>query len=169
MSRVGNAPNEAMHNLIPTGDASTVVLRDLFVTPLRNAASDADQPFDDPVSRGDGDAPMVLTSFPDTGRKYPHVIVQRGNASAESLDRQSHVYDNEYTIEITAHSKSSTQANKLIDGVIHWVGDQELWLHSQGFMDISIGSTVPVSWDDTAKVTSLQTTVDGRINTSTEI
>lgn len=157
------------HNLIRTGDASTVVLRDLFVTPLRNAVSDSSQPLSDPVDRGSDTAPMVLTSLPDSGRHYPHVIVQRGDVSSESLDWNGSVYDNDYVIQITAHSKSSTEANKLIDGVIHWAEENNQWLHDNGFMEAETGSAVPASWDDNASVTSVQTTVDGRINTSTEV
>lgn len=152
-------------NLIATGEASSTVLRDLFVMPLRDEVDSDDGYIEDTKDRTD-DAPMVLTSLPDTGLLYPHVIVERQSQDGESLDRQGTVWEHDMEVRVTVYSKSSTEANKLIDGVVAWFEDNETWLHEQGFMDTATGPVRDATWEPNPKIHQVEVTFSGRLNTT---
>ena len=153
-------------NLVDTGDASSHVLRDLFVMPLRDEVELPDGFISDPKDRGDGDAPMVLTSLPDSGLLYPHVIVERASQSGDSLDRHGDTWEHDMEIRVTVHSLSSTQANKLIDGIVAWFEINQWWLHNNGFMDTATGPIQDANWEAGARVNTVQITFRGRLTTT---
>ena len=151
-------------NLISTAEVSSTVLRDLFTMPLREEADMDDGFVDDPIDRSD-EAPMVLTSFPDSGVHYPHVIVERAAQTSNSLDRHGDVWEADIDVRATVHSRSATQANKLADGLVAWFEGNQWWLHQNGFMDGASGPVQDANWESDPTITSLQVTFSGRLNT----
>jgi hypothetical protein len=152
-------------NLIATGEASSHVLRDLFTMPLRDEADGSEGFIDDTKDR-QGEAPMVLTSLPDSGVFYPHIIIDRAAQSSEVLDRHGDVWEADIDVRATIHCKSATQANKLADGVVAWFEANQWWLHQNGFMDGSSGPIQDANWDSGSTITTLQVTFSGRLNTT---
>ncbi|WP_133412232.1 hypothetical protein [Natrarchaeobaculum sulfurireducens] len=131
--------------------------------PLRDEVEDG--VLDDPKDRSDA-APMVLTSLPDTGLLYPHVIVERADQSSEQLDRHADVWEDDFDVQVTVHHKSSTGANKLIDGVVAWFKENQWELHRNGFMDTSVGPVTDANWESDPKIHTVQVTLFGRLNTT---
>jgi hypothetical protein len=139
-----------MGQVIAQEDLSTEIVQNQFRDPLQTAADDGSDPLKDPRSgkrdsTDDSIPPFVLPSFPDQNPLYPHIIVSEAGYSASNPDARATIKEGGYEVETKILARSTTQVNKIADGVRHWFHDQYDTLISNGFNDPEIagGGDVP--------------------------
>lgn len=156
--------------VIAAEDLSTEIIQNQFRTPLQNAADGTD-PLTDPLA-GDRDPndntipPFVLPSFPDQDPLYPHIIVSEAGYNSEHPDARADFTEGEYDVQLKVLARSTTQLNKINDGVRKWVVDRFDTLNDNGFNNPRIvgGGDVP-SRDSDPKVQAKATVVRGEVYT----
>jgi len=158
-----------MSTVIPASELSTEIVQNQFRAPLQTAADDGSVPLTDPsASNRDGSdpeiPPFVLPSFPDQDPLYPHLIVSEAGDDATRPDQRANLHQHTYEVEVKVLARSTTQLNKIGDGVRDWFEDQIDKLEDNGFTDPEIagGGEVPSFETDVAvesKVLRFQGTV----------
>lgn len=139
-----------MSTVIPAEDLSTEVVQNLFRSPIQAEADDQGAPLTDP-REGKRDAsdpeipPFVLPSFPDQDPLYPHVLVSEADHDGARPDPARGIVEGDYDVEIGILARSTTQLNKITDGVRHWFVDQYDTLVANGFTNPRLvgGGAVP--------------------------
>ena len=161
-----------MSQVIAAADLSTEIVQNQFRAPLQTAADDSNVPLTDPRAskRDDTDPeipPFVLPSFPDQDPLYPHLIVSEADDQAERPDQRADLHQHTYGVAVTIYARSTTQLNKLTDGVRDWFEDQIDTLEDNGFTDpmIAGGGDVP-TWEDDPMVEQRELRFEGEVYTS---
>jgi len=150
-------------------DLSTEIVQNQFRQPLQTAADDANEPLDDPRSgaRGADDPDFVLPSFPSQGALYPHIIVSEAGYTHLHPDARADFTEGEYEVRARIHALSTTNLNKITDGVRSWFVGQFDALIDAGFNDPEMagGGEVP-TFEDSPKVESKDTIFRGTVYTA---
>lgn len=147
-----------MGTVIQTENLSTEIIENQFRAPIQSEADDGSRPLTDPEAgnrdpNDDRIPPFVLPSFPDQDPLYPHVIVSEAGDEAARPDRRHDLHEHDpYVVEVKILAKSTTQLNKIKDGVVNWFEDHVETLESNGFGDAELrgGSDVPDFENDPA-------------------
>lgn len=133
---------------------STAIVQNQFRAPIQSYADDSNEPLTDPeaAERDPNDntiPPFVLPSFPDQDPLYPHVIVSEAGWSENHPDARAAITEGEYDVRIRVHAKSTTQRNKILDGVRKWYRVQHDTLIENGFNDPrTVGGGEPVTFEN---------------------
>lgn len=143
---------------------SREVVKDLIADELQTYLDDADV---DPVSRSDA-APLVLTSWPDTGLQYPHVVVQEASITSSKFGNQRNdLWEHGISVLITVAARQDTEKFILKDTTRGFVLDsQNAELRDGGFHDGEIESTTESDFEDDPEITTMQMTVTGTVFSS---
>jgi len=159
-----------MAKVFQLSDLSTEIVQNEFRSPLQSAADDSGEPLDDPNAgdRGADDPDLVLPSFPSQGPLYPQVIVSEAGYTHSHPDARADITEGEYDVRIRVLARSTTQVNKITDGVRAWYENRFDTLIASGFNDPEIagGGEVP-SPENPAKVEAKDTICRGTVYTQT--
>ena len=158
-----------MATVYQQSELSTEIVQNLFRQPLQAAADDPGAPLEDRKADdrdGDEEPDFVLPSFPDQSALYPHVIVSEAGYTHLHPDARADFTEGEYEVRVRVHALSTTNLNKITDGVRSWFVGQFDALVDAGFNDPEIagGGEVP-TFEDAPKVESKDTIFRGTVYT----
>lgn len=148
-----------MSQVIKTENLSAEIVVDLIASNLKSSIND-------PLNnRSSSDADFVVTSMPDKGVQYPHLVVAEENDSAVPVDniRKMKVHDS-YDAVVEVYARSDTEKFKLRDKVKSEIERLKDEFQDKGFADVqySSGGTTP---DAESEVKSVAVTVSGLVHT----
>lgn len=148
---------------IDAGELSKEVVRDLLRGGLQAFADDSNSSLTDPEApRGDS-APFVVTSWPNVGALFPHIVVSEENVSLEPIDRRHDVWEGTFEAGFQVEATNSTEKFALKDAVRDFVikNYADNTFQNAGFSDVSIESTTATDWDATSETTGTLITISG--------
>ena len=151
--------------VIDADKLSKEVVQDLLRSGLQDYA-DADSPLDDPLSpRDNKQAPFVLTSYPDIGVSYPHLVVRETNIDLEALDSKHDVFNGPFSAGIEIVATNATEKFALKDAVRAFIirNYADDTFRNAGFTDVSIDGTDAIDWDDSTETESLEVSISGEV------
>jgi hypothetical protein len=153
---------------IPSGTLTRDIIRDLVADELQAWADDGTTSLSDPKSRGNQDAPFVVTSYPDQQTlAYPHIVVSEASISAQSFDNRHELHMAEVSILLTVEGRTSTETFGIKDGVREFViQNQQDTLREGGLTDTEIDGSTAADFADAPETHSFQTTISGTVYTS---
>ena len=161
----------------PSGE---LIVRELTVDGTLNVDDDGDVTvmggtpggLTDPRAIRESDqAPFILTSYPNTGTAYPHLIVSEQDNSLQEISPQSDLHEGPFVAEVQIEARSSTERFNLKDGVREWILQQaksQGTFQAAGFYDVSLEAVTPTDWDSNSQTTGLSMTISGTIMVTTE-
>lgn len=152
----------------PAGSASEKIVRDTIRDGLRSATSDTAFELSDPLGSGrSADTEFVLTSFPSRTVEYPHVIVLEGGDTGGRLDSRVDLFEHDYDVRVEIYGRSTTEAMTLRDDVKEWFQASLDTLRSNGYTDVRLVGTSPLSHEDDVALKAYQLTYTGTLYTTT--
>ena len=151
--------------VIDVSELSKEVVQDLLRSGLQ-AFADESSSLNDPLSpRENKQAPFVLTSYPDIGVSYPHLVVRETNIELAPIDRTQNVWSGPFSAGIEIIATNATEKFQLKDGVRAFVVKEYAadTFTNAGYHDVSIDSTDAIDWDDTTETESLEVSISGEV------
>ena len=155
-----------MNPVLDVSELSKAVVQDLLRAGLQAYADDENEPLTDPLDPRDAkQAPFVLSSYPDIGAAYPHIVVRENNVELSSLDNKHDVFTGEFSAGIEVIATNDTEKFVLKDAVRAFVVREyaDGVFTDAGFSDVSIDSTTDVSWDESHETRELEITITGTV------
>ena len=164
-------PNKALSTQNPVLDNSTIskdIVKDLLAQGLQDHADADGTALTDPKApRDNKTAPLVLTSWPDQGLLYPHIVVQEANIESTNFDNRHELWEHDVQVLFTITAEQDTQKFMLKDAVRGWIlSSQQGELKDGGFSDGQINSTSNADWENDPEATSVQITASGTVYSS---
>ena len=148
---------------IDTGELSKSIVVDTLRQGLESFAG-----ITDPEAPRDADtAPFVVTSWPDVGVAYPHIVVSEEDVTLSPIDRRHDVWEGTFTAGFQIEAENATQKFGLKDSVRDFVVSNYAngTFKDAGFADVTIESTTATDWDATKETQGTLITISGLVHT----
>lgn len=146
---------------------SKSVVQDLFRKELQDWADDDTTPLTDPhAPRDSDDAPFVVTSYPDQGLRYPHIVVDESNIVSTAFDNRRELWEHDVNIELEILARQDTEKFVLKDATRGFVLSTQGTQQSAGFADGDIAGSTASSWESDPEVVAHQLTINGTVYSS---
>lgn len=127
---------------VQTENISEEIVKNTIAKRLKNNLSEY-------KDRTSGDAPLVVTSFPEQRTCYPHVIVEEFDDSASPIDRRLNYHVHDFQVQVSVRARSSTEMFKLKDEIKSVILTNHLDIaRNDGYFDLDLVSTGEKNWDD---------------------
>ena len=145
-----------MSQVINVENLSAKVVVDFIASNLRDEIVD-------PLGTRDSNvADFVLTSFPDKGVLYPHIICGERSDSSVAVDNNRILREHNYVGVVRIMARSDTEMFKLRDKVKAVISAYRKVLEDNGFFDIQISSN-EVSVDERSEVSECDVEISGKV------